>query len=232
MHIGEPPSRLPESLVEGLMGVDPATIGHFLHEGFLDPGIHALWRPVKVVGSAITIRTNGIDTTALHRAYEFLQPGDVMVIDRTGDLRHAGFGGVTAYAAKLAGVAGVIVDGMVTDIREIEEYELPVFARGLSAMTGKMLGVNGAINVPVSVGGVTVNPGDVVMADDNGVLVMAPDVAINMLTIAQGAESAEAVTKEKLRSGQALTDLTGTRDLYRANVMGIIREIRAGSYGK
>lgn len=228
MQIGERPARLPADLVERLCRVDPATLGHFLHNGFLDPEIHALWRPVKVVGPAFTVRTNGVDTTALHRAYEYLQPGDVMVIDRTGDTRHAGFGGVTAYAAMLAGVAGVVVDGVVTDIREIEEYKLPVFARGLSAMTGKMLGVNGDINIPVTVGGVLVNPGDVVMADDNGVLVMQPDLAKQMLTVAEAAEAAEIITKEKLRGGQILTDLTGTRNLFGADVMAMIREIRTG----
>jgi len=219
-------NALPPNLLEAFLHVDPATIGHFIHFGFIDNEIKPLWRPVKIAGPAFTVRTPAMDTTMLHRCYEMLQPGDVLVIDRSGDRKHAGFGGVTAYAATIRKVAGVVIDGLATDIREIEEYRLPVYARGLTALTAKMYGTGGDINVPISVGGVVVRPGDLVVGDDNGVLVLPPDEAPALLKMAQEAEAREKVTKEKLASGISLTDLTGTKHLLEADVPGLVRKIR------
>jgi len=146
MSINPRVDRLPPDLVEGFLHVDPATVGHFIHFGFVDSGIKPLWRPVKMAGPAFTVRTPAMDTTMLHRCFEYVKPGDVLVIDRCGDMVHAGFGGVVAFAAMVQKVAGVVIDGLATDIREIEEYRLPVFARGLTALTTKMWGMGGAIN--------------------------------------------------------------------------------------
>jgi 4-hydroxy-4-methyl-2-oxoglutarate aldolase len=229
MAINPRVNRLPADLIEGFLHVDPATVGHFIHFGFLDAGIKPLWRPVKFAGPAFTIRTPAMDTTMLHRCFEFVQPGDVLVIDRCGDRVHAGFGGLVAYAAMCQKVAGVIIDGLATDIREIEEYRIPVFARGLTALTTKMWGMGGDINVPVSVGGVTVRPGDLVTADDNGVLVLPPEDAPALLRRAQEAEANEKITKKKLASGICLTDLTGSRRLLDADMPATVRNIRLPS---
>jgi 4-hydroxy-4-methyl-2-oxoglutarate aldolase len=228
MQIRAPAPPLDPDLLEGFRGVDPATVGHFLHFGFVDPEIRALWRPIKVAGTAFTIRTTAMDSTMVHRAFEMVRPGDVLVIDRSGDRRHAGFGGVLAYAATLAGVAGVVLDGPATDIREIEEYALPVYARGLSVLTTKVWGTGGDINVPVQVGGVTVQPGDLVFGDDNGVLVLPPDLAPTLLEVALKAEAAERVTKERLLAGASVTDLTGSKRLLERDVMSMLRAIRFG----
>ncbi len=226
MSINPRVNQLPASLIEGFLHVDPATVGHFIHFGFVDSSIKPLWRPVKFAGPAFTIRTPAMDTTMLHRCFEFVQPGDVLVVDRCGDLVHAGFGGVVAYAAMMQKVAGVIIDGLATDIREIEEYRVPVFARGLTALTTKMWGMGGAINVPVSVGGVTVRPGDLVTADDNGVLILAPEEAPALLKRAQEAEANEKILKEKMAQGVCLTDLTGSKRLLEADLPGVVRKIR------
>ncbi len=227
MTINPRVNTLSAELVDAVMGVDPATIGHFIHFGALHHQIKPLWRPVKIAGPAFTVRTPAMDTTMLHRCYEMLQPGDVLVVDRSGDMIHAGFGGVTAYAAKMRGVAGVIVDGLVTDVREIEEYRLPVFARGLAALTSKMLGVGGDINVPVTVGGAIVRPGDLVFGDDNGVIVLAPEDAPDLIRMAQEAEAREKETKQKLADGIPLTDISGSKPLIAANVPGLLRGLRA-----
>jgi regulator of RNase E activity RraA len=156
-----------------------------------------------------------------------LEPGDVLVVDRAGDMIHAGFGGVTAYAAKMRGVAAVVIDGLATDIREIEEYQLPVFARGLTALTTKMLGSGGDINVPVTVGGAVVRPGDLVFGDDNGVLVLSPEEAPGLITLAREAEAREKETKKKLTSGVPLTEISGSKQLIAADVPGLLRGLRA-----
>ncbi|MDR7543784.1 MAG: RraA family protein [Armatimonadota bacterium] len=226
MTINPRVNTLSRELVEAFLTVDPATIGHFIHFGFLDYHIKPLWRPVKIAGPAFTVRTPAMDTTMLHRCYEMLEPGDVLVIDRCGDRAHAGFGGVTAYAAKVRQVAGVVIDGLATDIREIEEYRLPVFAVGLTARTTKMYGTGGDINVPVTVGGVVVRPGDLVVGDDNGVLVLPPEEAPSLLKMAQEAEAREKETKEKLARGIPLTDISGSKRLIAADVPRLLRGIR------
>lgn len=221
-------NTLPPELLAAFLQVDPATIGHFIHFGAMHHQIRPLWRPVKIAGPAFTVRTPAMDTTMLHRCYEMLEPGDVLVVDRCGDMVHAGFGGVTAYAAMMRKVAGVVIDGLATDIREIEEYRLPVFARGLTALTTKALGIGGDINVPVMVGGAVVRPGDLVFGDDNGVLVLTPEEAPALLKMAQEAEAREKETKKKLASGIPLTDISGSKNLLAADVPGLLRGIRAG----
>jgi hypothetical protein len=89
-------------------------------------------------------------------------------------MRHAGFGGLVAYAAKVARVAGVIVDGVITDIGEIRQHGVPVWCRGLSAITSKRIGLAGTFCMPISCGGVAVRAGDVIIADECGVVVMDP----------------------------------------------------------
>lgn len=226
MSINPRVDRLPPDLIEGFLHVDPATVGHFIHHGFVDTGIKTLWRPVKIAGPAFTVRTLAMDTTMLHRCFEFVKAGDVLVIDGAGDRVHARFGGVVAFAAMVQKVAGVVIDGLATDIREIEEYRLPVFARGLTALTTKMWGMGGAINVPVSIGGVTVRPGDLVTADDNGILVLDPEEAPALLKRAQDAEAAEKVLKDKMRSGVCLTDLSGSKRLLDADLPALVRKTR------
>jgi regulator of RNase E activity RraA len=227
MAINPRVNTLAPELVEAFLHVDPATIGHFIQFGILDYRIKALWRPVKIAGPAFTVRTPAVDTTMLHRCYDMVEPGDVLVIDRCGDRRHAGFGGVTAYAAKMRRAAGVVIDGLATDIREIEEYRLPVFARGLTALTTRMMGTGGDINVPITVGGAVVRPGDLIFADDNGVLVLPPEEAPTLLKMAQDAEAREQETKKKLANGIPLTDISGSKHLIAADVPALLRGLRA-----
>ena len=127
----------------------------------MDPGIRAMQQDVRIAGPAVTVHQPGVDGTIIGYALGQLRPGDVLVVDRCGDMRHAGFGGVVCYAAKVAKVAGVIIDGVVADIGEIRQYGVPVWCRGLSAITTKRIGLGGSFCVPVSCGGVSVSPGDV-----------------------------------------------------------------------
>ena len=159
----------------GLLGrAEPATIGHFRHAGFMDPAIRGLSADVRIAGTAVPIRVPGFDGTIIHYALGHVRPGDVLVMDRCGDMRHAAFGGAACYAARCAGVAGIIVDGMVTDLGELRRYAVPVWARGPSPVTTKRLYQAGEFCVAISCGGVAVRPGDAILADENGVLVLAP----------------------------------------------------------
>ena len=140
----------------------------------MDPGVRSLLSGHRIAGTAVTVRCFGPDTTIVHYALGKLRPGDVLVIDRAGDTRHAACGGGVAFAAREAGCVGIIIDGMATDIDELRDYGLPVWARGLSTVTGKRLFLHGEFGTPVSCGSVAVAPGDAILADENGVLVMPP----------------------------------------------------------
>jgi regulator of RNase E activity RraA len=204
-----PPQVDPE-LLEILRQAEPATIGHFRHAGFMDPGIRSLLSGRRISGTAVTIRCVGPDTTMVHYALGKLRPGDILVMDRAGDHRHASCGGGVAYAAREAGVAGIIIDGMATDIDELREYGVPVWARGLSAVTGKRLFVQGEFCVPVSCGGVTVEPGDAILADENGVLVLKSHEIRASAERAIGMQQAEKKTLERIARGEKMPDINGT----------------------
>lgn len=203
------PPQLAPALVDKLVCAEPATIGHFRHWGFMDPGMQAMQQDVRIAGPAVTVHQPGVDGTIIGYALGQLRPGDVLVVDRCGDTRHAGFGGVVCYAAKVAKVAGVIIDGMVADIGEIRRYGVPVWCRGLSAITTKRIGMGGSFCVPVSCGGVSVRPGDVVIADEVGIVVMDPADAEAAADRAIAMQDAEAATRARLDAGEKLPDISG-----------------------
>ena len=197
--------RLGAELGEGLAAVSYPTIGHFLEDGFVDPAIHSLLDGVKVAGPAVTVRIADHDAYAMNRALLELYPGAVLVVDMSGDHRHAPVGAVTAAAATAQGAACVVVDGVATDILELRATGLPVFARGTSCLTTKRVHSGGsAVNVPVQCGGIQVNPGDLVLADDNGVIVLSPAAAAEVLGQALASDAAEPALLARIAAGEPL----------------------------
>jgi 4-hydroxy-4-methyl-2-oxoglutarate aldolase len=214
--LNDPPPQISQELLDVLARAEPATIGHFRHTGFMDPAIRALLPDRRIAGTAVTIRFAGMDSTIVHYALGRLRPGDILVMDRLGDLRHAACGGGVAFAARAAGALGIIIDGMATDIAELREYGLPVWARGLSALTGKRQFLHGEFGVPISCGGVSVRPGDAILADENGVLVIDPSEAHAAAERAIAMQEAEKATLARVARGEKLPDLNGTNERIRA----------------
>ena len=204
------PVQIDPELLDLLRKAEPATIGHFLHGGFMDPGMRAWFQNIRIAGTAVTVRAPGPDATMVHYALGQVRPGDILVIDRCGDAKHASMGGAVAYAARKAGVAGIIVDGMVTDIGELRQYGVPVWARGLSPVTVKLLGFGGGFCVPVSCGVVAVMPGDAIFADENGVLVLPPGQIEAAALRAIGLQNDEKVTLARLDAGETYPDIIGS----------------------
>ncbi len=209
------PESLPADRLELLARAEPATIGHFLHTGFMDMGVRAMFSDRRVAGTAVTVRCPGPDGALMHYAIGKARPGDILVVDRCGDQRHASMGGAVAYAARAAGVAGIIVDGAVTDIDELRRYGVPVWARGLTAITVKTLGLGGEFCIPVSCGGVAVSPGDAILADANGVLVLRPELIEFAANKAIGLQTAEKTTLQRLDAGEKYPDILGTSEVVR-----------------
>jgi 4-hydroxy-4-methyl-2-oxoglutarate aldolase len=203
------PDPLEKKLVEKLLRAEPATIGHFRNSGFMDPAIRAMQADLRIAGPAVTVRAPGMDGTIVGYALGQVRRGDVLVIDRAGDHRHAAFGGLVAYACKVAGLAGVIIDGVATDIGEVRKYGVALWCRGLSAVTTKRIGLAGEFCVPVSCGGVAVNPGDVIIADECGIVVLDRAEAEAAAERAIGMQDAEAASRKRLDSGEKLPDISG-----------------------
>ncbi len=206
------PRQIDKAVLDRLVQAEPATIGHFLDFGFMSPEIRALFSDRRVAGTAVTVRFCGSDSTMMHYALGKVRPGDILVVDRAGDRTMAGCGGGVAHAAKCAGAAGIILDGVATDIAELRQHGLPIWARGLSAVTTKRLFSNGEFCTPVSCGGVAVNPGDCILADENGILVLPPDPAF-ILACAEraiGMQNDERARMPEIEAGAKLPDLNGT----------------------
>jgi len=199
---------LDPALARQLRDVSLPTLGHFLEAGFAHPALHALVPDVKLVGRAVTLQLRSPDAIAVNRALARLTAGDVLVIDTNGDHLHACVGAVTATAAQCTGAAGIVVDGVVTDLRELRQIGLPVFARGTSALTTKRLDDGAsAFGVAVRCGDVTVAPGSIVVADDNGVLFSDPATLASVIDTALASDRAEPALLARLRAGKPISDV-------------------------
>ena len=215
--VNELPPQIDPDLIALLERAEPATIGHFLHYGFVDAAIAARWQVPRIAGTAVTVRCAANDSTIVHYALGQLRPGDILLVDRVGDTRHAPVGGGVAFAAREAGCKGIIIDGVSTDIQEVRDYKVPMWSRGLSPITTKVLFQQGQFCVPVSIGGVAVKPGDAVLADENGILVLDP-VASSITAAAERAiamQAAEGPRLAEVAKGKRLPDLNGTNSRLR-----------------
>ncbi|MDA8399170.1 MAG: RraA family protein [Actinomycetota bacterium] len=210
---GKRGADLDGAIIQDLTRVSPSTLGHMTDFGFMR-GLRPNMCPLKFAGPAVTVKIPHLDSTAVHCVLDIVKRGDVVVVDQSGDADRACWGGGVSFAAKVKGVVGAVVDGAITDLAEIAELQLPVFHRSVSALTTRILGLEGALNVPVAVGGVTVCPGDVVFADENGVAVLSAAEAKRLAPILAAKEHGELEMKQKLSSGQSLADLSGARRLF------------------
>jgi 4-hydroxy-4-methyl-2-oxoglutarate aldolase len=207
--MGAMPPPLSSALAEKLAGVEVATIGHFRFRGFAHPALRPLSGNSRIIGTAVTIAIPGPDSTLLHHAIGLLGPGHVLVIDRLGDERYACFGGGVARALKLSGAAGVILDGPCTDPDEIREIGVPMWCRGVSGITTRLLDLGGALNHPIACGNVPVLPGDVVLADESGVLIIPIDEVEEAASEALVRQERAVSRQPRILAGEKLGDVSG-----------------------
>jgi 4-hydroxy-4-methyl-2-oxoglutarate aldolase len=171
--------------------------------GALSSRIAPLAPNMRIAGTAITVEVRPGDNLMIHAAMAIAKPGDVLVIDGKGDESCALMGEIMVSQCMALGIAGVIVDGAVRDIEAIRALGFPMYAIGANP-NGPTKLVPGRINWPVSVGGVTVNPGDLVVADADGVVVVEPGKVPAVLDAAKQKLSDETARIEGIRSGKQL----------------------------
>ena len=208
--LNEMPKQIDQSILEKSLKAETATIGHRRHVGFVNRNIQNIFNQnITIAGTAVTLAIPGQDSTLLHHIIQFLRPGDILCIDRLGDDKHACLGGGVAAAIVASGCSGVIIDGPCTDIPELKEYGLQVWCKGASPITTRIYNIGGSFNIPVSIGGSVVNPGDVVIADFSGVLVMPLKEAEDDLDWALSKQKSEPSAHKKLFNGQLIGDMSG-----------------------
>ncbi|WP_435178501.1 4-carboxy-4-hydroxy-2-oxoadipate aldolase/oxaloacetate decarboxylase [Halorussus sp. AFM4] len=201
--------------VEALADVPTAVVSDVTSaETVLDHEIgHAAGRPA-LLGTAVTVRSPPGDNLMVHRALQLAEAGDVLVVDAGGHTDSGIWGELTSTSARAHGLRGTVVDGAVRDIREIDELGYPVYARAVSPK-GSHKTVPGSINVPVACGGVTVNPGDVIVGDAEGVAVVPKDDAETVAEAAEEKLETETELRERVADGEYLFDLLDLDDQYR-----------------
>lgn len=175
----------------------------------LDPAIRPVWQVPRVAGRALPVRTHPADNLPLHFAVERAQPGDVLVVDGRGEA--CGYWGeVLAVAAAARGIAGLVIDGGVRDTTELAELGFPVWASSVCVRrTGKFW--PGQVGVELVVGGVAVRPGDAVVADADGVLVLPAHAVGATAAAARARVEKEQSFLQRLRDGELTVDLYGFR---------------------
>jgi regulator of RNase E activity RraA len=226
------PPKLPAELIERYSKIEPTTIGHVLNSGFAGIEIKSVWRRQRVTGRAITVRTVSLDSTAVHKVTEMLEPGDVVVVDMTGEREHSCWGGGLSRASQVRGAIGAIIDGPVTDVNEIEDLRFPVWGRAFTCLTTRVLGYGGEINVPVSCGNTVVNPGDLIIADDCGVIALSPETAWQWLPEFEMREARAAARGDIWATGVSLPETSGANRLIEAKMKEVAERLKAAEGSK
>ncbi|MCS7143120.1 MAG: 4-carboxy-4-hydroxy-2-oxoadipate aldolase/oxaloacetate decarboxylase [Aigarchaeota archaeon] len=208
--------RPPREVIEGFKELSATTVYESIGQNIrsvMDPAIKPIAQDTKLVGPALTVLCYPGDNITVHKSMTIAKPGDVLVIEAGGQIGVM-WGGLMSYQAMKCGIAGVVVDGSVRDVTEIRRMGFPVFARHISPISSTKLHP-GSINVPVVCGGVLVKPGDVIIGDDDGVVVVPREQAAEVLERARARAKRESDILREYDRGRTSFELYGFEKVFK-----------------